>query len=480
MPYFSDPLIALAALPAFVILVHLAIYLVDPYGLRHYPGRFVRISPSEVSVADPEALGIVYAHGNGALKSTFYDPFISIEPGLFNTRDASSTPASARSFSQKSVVEFEPHIRLYVRTLLAQVNYLAFDIIGDLAFGAPFGMIEATRDIAPVPKYDVRSAAVLKSISLATRADDVVHIPAVAALTGRGEYSMSMGVLPAWVRPIMARVPWYRRGLQDVLQLAGIAIVAVAKRLAAPTDRVDLLSKLQAGTDDAGNPMGRAELTAEALTFLIAGSDTMAQELTPPSSTCAILYHLAANPGAQENLQQELDEQLGAEDERVATGDQVKRLPFLGACINEVLRIHATSALGFPRVVPEGGLVLSDKDTLGEEAPAPGAQHYFRAGAVLSVPTYTIHRDPVVWGADVDAFRPERWFEADGMQCAFNPFSVGRGRNLASLGLQIIVASIVRRFHFVLARPEEPLASREGFLRKPLRCDVGIKRRDVL
>jgi benzoate 4-monooxygenase len=34
------------------------------------------------------------------------------------------------------------------------------------------------------------------------------------------------------------------------------------------------LSKLQEGRDDEGNLMGREELTAEALTQLIAGSDT--------------------------------------------------------------------------------------------------------------------------------------------------------------------------------------------------------------
>ncbi len=50
--------------------------------------------------------------------------------------------------------------------------------------------------------------------------------------------------------------------------------MAIAKRLATPTDRVDLLSKLQDSRDSKGKPMGREELTAEALTLLIAGSDT--------------------------------------------------------------------------------------------------------------------------------------------------------------------------------------------------------------
>jgi hypothetical protein len=31
-------------------------------------------------------------------------------------------------------------------------NYLAFDVIGDLAFGSPFDMLKAARDAAPVAK----------------------------------------------------------------------------------------------------------------------------------------------------------------------------------------------------------------------------------------------------------------------------------------------------------------------------------------
>ncbi|KAJ7085977.1 cytochrome P450 monooxygenase [Mycena crocata] len=505
----SNLLTSVVSLPAAIVVVHILIYLIDPDGIRHYPGPFlakfsdiwlgwicqqghrsevihevhrkygpfVRISPSEVSIADPEALGIVYAHGNGVLKTSFYDAFVSIERGLFNTRDrkqhARKRKIVAHIFSQKSVVEFEPHIGLYVKTLFAQwdrfydaavkgfsgddgeggwhgadgrlwlnclpwANYLALDIIGDLAFGAPFGMIEAAKDAAPVP------AAVEALSDVSFSKPEVTHIPAVAVLNGRGEFSMSTGVLPGWWWPIVACLPWYRAGQHSVRQLAGIAIVAVAKRLSTPTDRVDLLSKLQAGTDDNGNPMGRSELTAEALTLLIAGSDTTS------NSTCAIVYHLAANPVAQARLQKELDQQLGTEDEIVATSEQVKRLPYLDAC----------------------GLTICGRA--------------FLAGSVVSVPSYTIHRDTRVWGDDPEVYRPERWFEEDrcaAMQKTFNPFSVGPrtcvGKNLATLELQIIIASMLRRSHFVLAKPEEPLATREGFLRKPLRCEVGIKRRGL-
>jgi benzoate 4-monooxygenase len=52
---------------------------------------------------------------------------------------------------------------------------------------------------------------------------------------------------------------------------------------------------------------------------------------------------------------------------------------------------------------------------------------FFPEGTVLSVPSYTVHRDPTVWGEDADAYRPGRWFGDNqaAMQKTFNPFSVG-------------------------------------------------------
>ncbi|KAH9849581.1 cytochrome P450 monooxygenase pc-bph [Lenzites betulinus] len=464
-------------------------------------GKFVRLAPNHLSIADPDALAVVYGHGNGTLKSDFYDAFVSIQRGVFNTR---SRPEHARKrkivshiFSQKSVLEFEPHVRVHLIQLFKQwdmlcdggvkgisgnegeggwsgrkgrvwydclpwYNYLAFDIIGDLAFGAPFGMLISCKDSAPV--------AVLEEDAISKYGKDteyaVEHFPAVQVLNDRGEYSASMGVLPPHWRPLVKRLPWYNKGNQAVQRLAGIAIAAVARRLSGPeSDRRDLLAKLQEGRDDNGEPMGRGELTAEALTQLIAGSDTTS------NSSCAITYYLAKHPRVQAKLQKELDEALAGEDDAVAPYETVKRLTYLEAVVNEALRIHSTSGIGLPRVVPAGGLEVCGQ--------------FFPEGAVLSVPTYTIHRDPEVWGEDPDEFRPERWFEQDkvAIQKAFNPFSFGPrscvGRNLANLELLVIVASIFRRYDFVLEDPNARLETSEGFLRKPLKCIVGMKRRQV-
>jgi len=134
---------------------------------------------------------------------------------------------------------------------------------------------------------------------------------------------------------------------------------------------------------------------------------------TSLSSSCAITYYVASNPEVQKKLQTELDEALQGEDDIVSSYEAVKNLPYLNAVINEGLRMHSTSGIGLPRIVPEGGLTIQNR--------------FFEQGTVLSVPSYTIHRDVEVWGNDAKVFRPERWFERDNdaIQRTFNPFSYG-------------------------------------------------------
>jgi benzoate 4-monooxygenase len=140
-------------------------------------------------------------------------------------------------------------------------NYLAFDIIGDLAFGAPFGMLDKGKDIAQVRL---------------TPDSPPTYAPAIQVLNRRGEVSATLGCLPAlkpWAKNLPD--PFFRDGLAAVENLAGIATARVKERLEqAKVDRVDLLARLMEGRDDKGEKLGREELTAEALTQLIAGSDT--------------------------------------------------------------------------------------------------------------------------------------------------------------------------------------------------------------
>jgi len=139
----------------------------------------------------------------------------------------------------------------------------------------------------------------------------------------------------------------------------------------------------------------------------------------------------------------------------------------LDAVIKETMRIHSTSSLGLPRVVPVGpGITIHN--------------HHFPQGTVLSVPSYTIHHSREIWGPDADEFRPERWEKVTERQkAAFIPFSYGPracvGRNVAEMELALIVSTVFRRYEFELYQGE--MQTREGFLRKPLGLDVGMRRR---
>ncbi|KAK4560708.1 hypothetical protein LTR86_005286 [Recurvomyces mirabilis] len=436
-------------------------------------GKLVRIQPNQVSIADPDAIPIVYGHGTGFLKSDYYDAFVSIQRGLFNTRDRNEHTRKRKTishtFSAKNIGQFEQYIHHNLEQLATQwdnrskqanggyykfdalhwFNYVAFDVIGDLAFGAPFGMLEKGADIAEIRKSPDAPPSTA---------------PAIEVLNRRGEVSNCIGTM-SWIKPYAKYIPdpFFYKGVEAVQNLAGIAIARVSQRLDAAErgeiNRVDLLARLMEGKDENGNKLGRAELTAEALTQLIAGSDTTS------NTSCALLYHCLMHPNVVKKLQAELDQALSSDD--VPKYEQVKELPYMDMVIQETLRIHSTSSQGLPRLVP----------------PGPGvdlAGHHFPQGVVLSVPAYTMHHSKEIWGQDADEFRPERWEKVTERQkSAFIPFSYGPracvGRNVAEMELSLIVAVVFRRYEFELY--QDYLETREGFLRKPLGLNVGMRRR---
>lgn len=295
-------------------------------------GKFVRIQPNHVSIADEAAIQAVYGHGNGFIKSEYYDVYVSIVRGLFNTRDraehARKRKLISHTFSAKSVAQFEQYMHANLEMFAKQwdklsaeapkggytkmdalnwYNYLAFDVIGDLAFGEPFGMLERGEDVAVLQM---------------TLDGPPTRAPAIEVINRRGEVSNTLGCIPQ-LKPYAAYIPdpFFTKGAKAVEQLAGIAIARVNKRLqnAEKVDRKDVLARLMEGRDDKGQPLGRKELVAEALTQLVAGSDTTS------NTSCALLFYVLKNPHALKKLQRELDAALPTND--VPTFEQVKDLP---------------------------------------------------------------------------------------------------------------------------------------------------------
>ena len=269
------------------------------------------------------------------MRSEYYDAFVAMRRGLFNTRDRAEHTRKRKTvshtFSAKSIGQFEQYIHANLEVFSRQwdkistvqknpktgyasidalhwFNYLAFDVIGDLAFGAPFGMLEKGKDVA-----EIRMSP----------SAPVTYAPAIEVLNRRGEVSGTLGCYPA-LKPYAKYLPdrFFRDGLEAVEKLSGMAVQRVNERLKPEVmeknDRVDLLGRLMEGKDENDAMLGREELTVEALTQLIAGSDTTS------NTSCALLYWVLTTAGVKEQLQEELD---GAIPPGVPSFESVKGLP---------------------------------------------------------------------------------------------------------------------------------------------------------
>ena len=168
------------------------------------------------------------------------------------------------------------------------------------------------------------------------------------------------------------------------------------------------------------------------MTLLLAGHETTALALT------WAWFLLDRSPAARERLEGELDTVL---DGRLPTVDDVGRLPFTGAVVNEVLRLY-------PPAYVTGREALRETSLGGVRLPK---RH------VVLTAMAVIHRDPRFF-PDPDAFRPERWL--DGLERrlprgAFIPFGLGGrkciGASFAMLEATLVLATIARRVRLEVA-----------------------------
>lgn len=196
------------------------------------------------------------------------------------------------------------------------------------------------------------------------------------------------------------------------------------------------------------NPAFISEERVLALTVanMFAGSDTTAISLR------AVFYHLLRRPAALDKLVAELEEtEEKKRKEIISSGDEsslalprwsdVRDLPYLGAVINEALRVHPAAGLPLERVVPQGGVSVS------------GA--FLPAGTIVGCNAWALHRDEAVFGEDVGAFRPERWLEgsearrAEMKNCLF-AFGAGArtcvGKNISLLEMYKLVPAVLLNF----------------------------------
>lgn len=121
------------------------------------------------------------------------------------------------------------------------------------------------------------------------------------------------------------------------------------RRLESKTKRKDFMEQLSTGEP----ALSFAELRANAATLIVAGSETTA------TAMAGLTYLLLLNPDKLQKVVEEIRAAFASEYEiSMAT---LHRLSYLGACIDEALRLYPPVGFGVPRRVPGKGLMLNGK-----------------------------------------------------------------------------------------------------------------------
>eukprot|EP00929_Paragymnodinium_shiwhaense_P027106 TRINITY_DN15987_c1_g2_i2.p1 TRINITY_DN15987_c1_g2~~TRINITY_DN15987_c1_g2_i2.p1 ORF type:complete len:499 (+),score=87.69 TRINITY_DN15987_c1_g2_i2:116-1612(+) len=184
-----------------------------------------------------------------------------------------------------------------------------------------------------------------------------------------------------------------------------------------------------------GETIGDIFMRDMVLNFLIAGRDTTAQ------ATSWCIYLLSQHPEVEEKILAEAEEMCGDSD---PSYEQVKRMKYVQAVINESLRLY-------PSVPLNEKYVLND-DTLPDGTFVP-------SGTTVTYNSYAMGRNCDIWGPDAAEFKPQRWLDMGGVPSsyAYPIFHAGPreclGKRLAQIEMKACLVRVLRAVKIRLAVP---------------------------
>ncbi|XP_066270886.1 cytochrome P450 2J4-like [Branchiostoma lanceolatum] len=149
------------------------------------------------------------------------------------------------------------------------------------------------------------------------------------------------------------------------------------------------------------------------------------------------LLHMTLNPDIQKKVQEELDGVVGKNLPTLAHRSQ---LPYVNACLQEVMRVRTLVPFSIPHATTQ------EVKVHGYDIPK---------GTQVLPNLYSLHMDPAYW-PDPDLFEPERFLDAEGNVInnpdSFMPFSAGRrvcvGEQLARMEIFLFFSALLQSFTF--------------------------------
>ena len=409
-------------------------------------GPVVRVAPNAVIINDPEN----FQHYHYFDKSEWWLALRAQPDHVPHSTELDQRAHNVKkkrvsgAFSMSSVLKLESKADAIIAKFIEQLStkfadtgavcelsawthWVAFDIVMDLVFSAKPGFVEHAKDV---------NGLIASLHYLLNTAQFVAMHPVI----------MKILYIP-FINRHLAPQPTDKKGPGLV---NGFAYTQVRERFSNDTTKEpksDILQSIIDYRDREGDNTHQKTIENEAVGPVLAGSDTTATVLR-----AAVLY-VATNPRILRTLLAELDAAVasGNLSRPIVQHDQVRKLPYLDAVIQESLRIHPVSGAPMYRVVPHSGVVFN-----GYALPG---------GTQIGLLHWSASRNKDVYGDDVEVFRPERWLDLDeetkrrrrqnevwfgqgAMRCT--------GMNVALMELYKIVPELFLNFEIEVANPVQP------------------------
>ncbi|KAF5642512.1 pisatin demethylase cytochrome P450 [Fusarium tjaetaba] len=374
----------------------------------------------------------IHAPSSPVIKSPFYGithPWVMLLSERRKKEHATRRKAWDRAFTTKALRDYEHRVLKYTKLLTDRideakgkpfnvalwVNFYTFDIMGDLAFGKSFDMLES----------------------------GVEH----NFFTESHKTQGFMGAFRrlVWFFPLVSSIPIVNSSF--LAFQAYIRNQVETRRKNKPAEP-DVFSSILEDYDAMEKPTQQDfdNLCGDAHLIVIAGSDT-----TSSSTTC-LLHNLVLHPDVLAKLQAEIDEYKNTHDEYDLVS--LSKLQYLQACIDESLRLYPVVPSGVPRMTPPEGMQLDDV--------------YIPGDTIIHSPSYTMYRDERCFEKP-NEFIPERWTTKPELikdASVYAPFHTGRGvcagKQLGLMEMRYVLMDILSRYDIDFAPGTNPQAFING------------------
>ncbi|CAG8671659.1 10833_t:CDS:2, partial [Acaulospora morrowiae] len=285
-------------------------------------------------------------------------------------------------------------------------------------------------------------------------------------------------VLPKYIRDFLGirrytqnlkeKLSWLRMNIRDIIKERREEIEKTPENQELAHDILTMFITINTSRDITeriadslhDRPMTDEEICGLFIETLSGGIDTSS------NSICFIIHYLSNYPKVKERLIEEIDRVVGKDLNHKVTYEEIGKLEYCEAVINECSRIFSTFPMG----------------TRTNTSPDEIDGLTFPKNTQFFINFQGIHKHKSLW-KDPEEFNPDRFMDKSNTEIKNHLYTFGGGlkkcpgRNLAMLELKLTLALLYRKYDVELVNRDAPIKFSTTALRTCHELKVRIKKR---